>query len=93
MKDISTDLTNEVDDGASLFTSVMELEQVYGTPAILNVLQVMMQNDSEDTEYCNAYREEAAFLALELSQLLIKYNRRNQPPLPAVNSPGSGLLQ
>ena len=93
MKNIITDLTNEVDDGESLFTSVMNLEQIYGTPAILNVQQVIMKNDSEDAEYCNAYREEAAFLALELTQLLIRYDRRNQPPLPMVNSPGSGLLQ
>jgi hypothetical protein len=95
VKDIISDLTNEVDDGEGVefFTKLSELVSDHGKLQVLDALQYMAELDSEDAESCPACQAEEAWLSLELKQLLIKWERRSQPPLPMVNSAGSGLLQ
>ena len=95
MKDIGTDLTNEIidDDGVEFFTTLTELVSDHGKIQVIEALQYMAQLDSEAEDICVACREEEAFLALELAQLILKWQRRSQPPLPMVNSAGSGLMQ
>jgi hypothetical protein len=95
MKDILLDVTDATidDDRAEFFTKLSELVSDYGKPQVLEALQYMAQLDSEVENSCPACREDEAFLALELKQLLIKWQRRSQPRLPMVNSPGSGRLQ
>ena len=95
MKDIATDLTNEIieDDGAEFFTTLTELVSDHGKIQVIEALQYMAQLDSEAEDICAACREEEAFLAIELTQLLLKWERRNQPPLPIVNSAGVGRVQ
>jgi hypothetical protein len=95
MKDISTDLTNEVidDKKQEFFTTLSELVSDHGKVQVIEALRYMAQLDSETEDCCPVCREDEAFLALELTQLLIKLERRNQPPLPMVNSAGSGRVQ
>jgi hypothetical protein len=95
VKDIATDLTNDIidNDGAEFFTTLTELVSDHGKIQVIEALQYMAQLDSEAEDICAACREEEAFLALELAQLILKWQRKSQPPLRIVNSPGSGLLQ
>jgi hypothetical protein len=74
VKDIATDLTNEIieDDGAEFFTTLTELVSDHGKIPVIEALQYMAQLDSEAEDICSACREEEAFLALELTQLLLK---------------------
>jgi hypothetical protein len=93
MKDVINEVAElihgEGEDG--FFANVMELEQDYGTAAILCVLQEIAQQDSENLEYRAEYREEAAFLALEITLLLSKLARRLEPSL-IVNGAGTGRI-
>jgi hypothetical protein len=97
MKDVINEapeiITGEDEPRFEPFATIVDLADDFGNFDLLQSLQLLAKLESEDKEYCSEYREEQAWLALELTQLIIKWERRSQPPLPMVNSAGSGLLQ
>jgi hypothetical protein len=72
------------------FSTVADLASDFGKLDLLQCLQLLSELYAEDGEYCHEYREEQAWLSLEIAQLILKWQRRSQPPLPMVNSPGIG---
>jgi hypothetical protein len=91
--DEAPDIIHGEENEQEIFSStVMDLEQEYGTAAILCVLQEIAEEDSRNQEYCADYRAEAAFLAFELTQLLTRLARRLEPRF-VINAAGSGLMR
>jgi hypothetical protein len=84
------DINNEAD---SQFDSMMEILSDYGPISVIEAVQSFSVFVAEESDTCSECRDEALWLALELTQLLIKYARRFPPVESRITYHGNGRVQ
>jgi hypothetical protein len=77
------------------YATVLDLVNEHGRWAVIEALANDAEFESEDQNLCLTYREEAAWLHMELNQLLARYELLflESEPEPVVSHEGSELVQ
>jgi hypothetical protein len=83
----------DLDDRPEPFASIYELMADYTTVEALESLQLLCSLAREEDDTCPECRDQAAWLANELMQLLAKYARRFPPIESRINYHGNGRVQ
>jgi hypothetical protein len=80
MKDIATDLTNDIIDGEKPepFATIVDLAEDYSKLERIDAIQLLADLDSERDDSCANCREQDAWISLQLQEVLAKYERRFQ---------------
>jgi hypothetical protein len=83
----------DLEDRLEPFASIFELMEDYTTVEALQTLQLLSSCDAEVPDSCDECREQAAWLAQELMQLLATYSSRFPSVESRINYHGAGRVQ